>query len=314
MYTLFYTADIQGSLTCWKKLLNAAELFRADALIVSGNLIGTALQPIVREKGGNWCTLVDDRSVRVKEEGEISALEEKIRSLGRYPCRVSPEEALELEQSPAVRQERLAQEARLSMRLWLDLAEHKLKKGGQRLIMIPGPGDPLFIDEIFKESPIAEWGRQKCITLTPGHKLIDVGTFHSGGADDSRQYTEEELYQHLQDQVRGLDQFYSNVFNIQLPPQDSILTSGSRLNCIRGKVSRSEPCKSSGCAAVRRFIETYQPLLTLHGSTRGRENKFTHIGRTLCCVPGDNRLERLLSGFIVTLNESEIMDFQPVQG
>jgi Icc-related predicted phosphoesterase len=69
-----------------------------------------------------------------------------------------------------------------------------------------------------------------------------------------------------------------------------------------------------GSAAVRRLIETYQPLLSLHGHTHGRDNKFTHIGRTLCCVPGNGRIEGLLSGFLITLKKSEILDFQPIQG
>jgi uncharacterized protein len=314
MFTLFFTADIQGSEHCWKKLLNAAELFQADALIVTGNLIGTALQPIVREKGDTWQTVLEDVPVRVKGRGEMSALEERIQSMGRYPCRVSPEEAFELEQSPTLRQKRLEQEASLCLHRWLEMAEQKLKKAGQRLIMMPGDDDLYFVDDIVKKSSAVEWAQGEIITLTPHHKLISEGSFRSGGRDDSHRFTEKELLQHLQDQTCKLDEVFNNVFNIQLPPFDATLSDASRLNCIKKKENRTKHLSRPGCAAVRRFIETYQPLLSLHGYTDGRDNKFTHIGRTLCCIPGNSRLEGLLSGFLITLKDSEILDFQPIQG
>jgi hypothetical protein len=55
-------------------------------------------------------------------------------------------------------------------------------------------------------------------------------------------------------------------------------------------------------------------LLTLHGRNHGNDNKSTRIGRTFCCAPGSGRLEGLLSGFLITLKESEVLDFQPIQG
>jgi uncharacterized protein len=314
MFTLFFTADIHGSMPCWKKLLNAAGLFRVDALIVSGNLIGTALQPIVREKGDTWRTVLEDAPIRVKGRAAIAALEKQIRTMGRYPCRVSPEEALDLEQWPTIRQERLEQEARLSLQRWLELAEQKLKKTGRRLVMMPGNDDPLFVDEIIKESSVVEWAPGNIITLTASHKLICEGSLHRGGRDDSHSFSEEELFQRLQDRVRKLDRVYNNIFNIQVPPLDAALCDAPRLNCAMGKGMRTRHPGPPGCAAVRRFIETYQPLLSLHGYHHGRDNKYTHIGRTLCCVPGSGHREGLLSGFLIILKESEILDFQPIQG
>jgi Icc-related predicted phosphoesterase len=314
MFTLFFTADMQGSMYCWKKLLNAAELFQVDAIIVSGNLIGTALQPIVRGKGDTWRTVLEDRPIRLKGKADISELEEKIQAMGLYPCRVSPDEALELERSPTLRQNRLEQEARRSLRHWLDLAEQKLNKAKPHLVIMPGDGDPPFVDELIKKSSTAQWAQGEIITLTPIHKLISAGPYHSGSCDDSHQVSEEKLFQYLQDQVSMLDEMYNNLFNIQLPPFDEALSDAPRLNLGRRKRKRAEHPSPPGCAAVRRFIETYQPLLSLHGHPHGTDNKFAHIGRTLCCVPGRGHLEGLLCGFLITLNESEILDFQPIQG
>ena len=314
MFTLFFTADIQGSARCWEKLLNAAELFKVDALIVSGSLVGSTLQPVVREGSDTWRTVLEDTPVRVKGSEEISALEKKIHTMGRYPCRVSPEEDRELEQSPALRQKRFEEEARLTLGRWLDLAERKLKKSGRRLVIMPGDDDPLFVDEIIRDSSAAEWADGNIISLTPTHKLISQRACRSSGLDDARRFTEEELFQHLQDRVHNLDDVYNTIFNIQLPPLDAALTNAPCLNCAGAKGSRTKDPIPPGCAAVRRFIETYQPLLSVHGYTHGQDNKFTHIGRTLCCVPGRGHLEGVLSGFLITLQKSKILDFQPIQG
>ncbi len=314
MFTLLFTADIQGSELCWKKLLNAAELFRADALIVSGNLMGTELQPIVQEKNDVWRTVLEDDPIKVKGNAEFSALEKEILAMGRYPCRVKPEEARELEQSPTLRQARLKQESILCLRRWLELAERRLKNAGQRLIIMPGDNDPMFVDEILMESSLVEWAQGETIPLTPTHKLISEGSFYRGGRGGSHRFTEEELFQYLQDQVGTMDDVHSNVFNFQTPPLHPDLYHAPRLNCTREKDDWTKHRDFPGCAAVRRLIETYQPLLSLHGGTCDRENKFTRIGRTLCCVPGSGRNEGLLTGFLITLEESEIQDFQPIQG
>jgi Icc-related predicted phosphoesterase len=313
MFTLFFTADIQGSAQCWKKLLNAAGLFKVDALIVSGSLIGSALQPVVQEKGGTWRTVLENTPVRVKGSGEIPALEEKIQAMGRYPCRVSPEEALELERSPTLRQKRLEREARRSLRRWLELAEHKLKKAGPRLVIMPGDDAPFFVDEIIRDSTAVEWAQADFISLTPDHKLISQGSFRRRCRDNACRLTEEDLFQHLLERMRKLDDVYNTIFNIQIPPLDATLTNTPCLNCAGGKRNRTKH-PPPGCEAVRRFVETYQPLLSLHGTTCGQDNKFTRIGRTLCCVPGRGRLEGLLSGFLITLHESAVLDFQPIQG
>ncbi len=314
MFTLFFTADLQGSMDCWKKLLNAADLFRVDALIVGGNLTGSALQSIVREKGDTWHTMLGSAPLRVKGREKLSGLEERIRNMGRYPCMVSSEEAQELAQSVSLRQKRLELEVSLILRRWLELAEKKLRKKGVRLVMLPGEEDPLFIDTIIKESSAVQWAQGEIIDLTPTNKMISEGASCCKDRGDGYRFSDEEIFHHLQNRVNELGELYNHIFTIQVPPRDAALSDAPRLNCAREQGGREQHPHLSGCAAVRRFIETYQPLLSLHGYPRGRENTFTHIGRTLCLVPGSGRREGLLTGYLVTLNRSEIQDFQPIQG
>ena len=51
---LFYAGDVHGSRLCWKKFVNAAAHYPADALIMGGDLTGKALVPIVRVGDGTY--------------------------------------------------------------------------------------------------------------------------------------------------------------------------------------------------------------------------------------------------------------------
>ena len=52
MTRLFFATDIHGSDVCWKKFLNAGKFYRADVLVLGGDMTGKALVPIVRQQDG----------------------------------------------------------------------------------------------------------------------------------------------------------------------------------------------------------------------------------------------------------------------
>src|SRR5215468_1756553 len=93
---IFFATDVHGSETCWKKLLNAAAHYKADVVILGGDMTGKALVPIIDDGGGNWhATLLENRSELSGEE-EVKAFEEAVQRRGYYPFRTTPEELSEL--------------------------------------------------------------------------------------------------------------------------------------------------------------------------------------------------------------------------
>ncbi len=305
MYTIFFTASIQGSEQCWRKLLNAAHLFDIDTLIVSGNLLGSNLQPIVEDKGNTFHLEFDNTVIRLKGRQQVIQYEENLRLMGRYPCRLSPEEARKLGHSPALRQKRLETEAKRSLQRWLEMADRRLAGKRRNLILVPGRNDPPFVEAIIRASSTAVWSPEDITPLTPHHNMIsDSQTPVCSSA--------EGLLHYLQNLVHGLEDIHNAVFNFHMPPTDSGLPSACRITRSSAADRENHPDLSSG-SVVRRLIETYQPLLSLHGSPC-RANTFTNIGRTLCCTPGNACSEGLLSGFMITLDKSQIIDFQPIQG
>jgi Icc-related predicted phosphoesterase len=70
---------------------------------------------------------------------------------------------------------------------------------------------------------------------------------------------------------------------------------------------------SAGSTAVRELIETYQPVLSLHGHIHEGRGK-TRIGRTQCVNPGSNYSEGVLDGSLIRLRDGQVRDIQLTQG
>jgi len=51
---LFFATDIHGSETCFRKFLNAGLAYKADVLIMGGDMTGKMLVPLVEAAGGEY--------------------------------------------------------------------------------------------------------------------------------------------------------------------------------------------------------------------------------------------------------------------
>jgi Icc-related predicted phosphoesterase len=68
-----------------------------------------------------------------------------------------------------------------------------------------------------------------------------------------------------------------------------------------------------GSTAVRKAIETYQPILGLHGHVHEAKGS-VYLGKTLCLNPGSMYTEGALAGYLITLDKKGVRAFQPTQG
>ena len=59
---VYFATDLHGSSKCFRKFVNAGQVYGADVLILGGDLAGKALQTIVRQPGGRWtCEFIGSR-------------------------------------------------------------------------------------------------------------------------------------------------------------------------------------------------------------------------------------------------------------
>ena len=65
---IFFATDVHGSEVCWRKFLNSGKHYKADVIILGGDMTGKALVPVIDDGGGRWhATLLEHRQELVGE-------------------------------------------------------------------------------------------------------------------------------------------------------------------------------------------------------------------------------------------------------
>src|SRR5437773_12493030 len=88
---VFFATDIHGSEICWRKFLNAAAFYKADMVILGGDVTGKVLVPILAMPG-YWEVSFGGQRLRLETETELDELQRKSRDRGSYPSVMAPED------------------------------------------------------------------------------------------------------------------------------------------------------------------------------------------------------------------------------
>src|SRR3546814_7099872 len=72
--TLFPYTTLFRSEVCWRKFLNAGPFYKADILILGGDITGKAIVPIV-ESDGKWETTLQEYHEVLESDEEVQAIE-----------------------------------------------------------------------------------------------------------------------------------------------------------------------------------------------------------------------------------------------
>jgi len=145
--------------------------------------------------------------------------------------------------------------------------------------------------------------------------MIAYGWSNNTPWDTPREVTEDELYERLDGLASQVADPRRAVFMIHVPPHDSGLDTAPILDeNLRPTVSAGDVLRGPvGSTAVRRLIETYQPLLAVHGHIHesGGERR---IGQTLCINPGSEANHGILRGYLVDIGDRGIERALRVEG
>src|SRR5437762_13125041 len=75
---VFFATDIHGSEICWRKFLNAAAFYKADMVILGGDVTGKVLVPILAMPG-YWDVTFGGQRLRLETKTELDEIQRKIR-------------------------------------------------------------------------------------------------------------------------------------------------------------------------------------------------------------------------------------------
>jgi Icc-related predicted phosphoesterase len=298
---IFFATDVHGSETCWRKFLNAGQHYKADVVILGGDMTGKALVPIIDDGGGHWhATLLENREELDGEEA-VQAFEQAVMRRGYYPFRVNPDELEELSQSEERWHKLFDHHMVSTVERWMQMADEKLGGTGIRVLVCPGNDDQLEIDEIVEAAKTVELGEGKVVDLD-GFQLVSSGWANRTPWETYREEDEPDLRKRFDAMISQVTAEPTHtIFSLHCPPYDTGLDEAPQLTAEMDLKDAGRSTVPVGSTAVREVIEEHQPALSLHGhihEARGTKR----LGRTLCINPGSSYEQGQLLGAVVDLD------------
>jgi uncharacterized protein len=296
---VFFATDIHGSEICWRKFLNAASFYRADLVILGGDVTGKVMVPITA-LGGSWEVVIGGEKRRIETKEELEDVQRKIRNRGSYPAIVTPDELSHLSQQEGAVDQRFSVEMLASLDRWLDMADGKLKGGDIPCVLNGGNDDIWEIDDVLESSP--------CVTFAEG-KLLDIGGFHLVSMgwtnptpwDTFREAPEDELAAKIDAVAQQVPDMERAIFNFHAPPYGTGLDEAPALDATLRPIHGGAVMKPVGSTAVRDAIVRCQPMLSVHGHIH-ESRGIKKMGRTLAINPGSVYGDGVLQGALLELD------------
>jgi uncharacterized protein len=311
---IFFATDLHGSNVCFKKFVNAGKFYGASVLILGGDVTGKMMVPIAHQEDDSYLTSFAGKDLRLKAGEEAAALEQQVSDMGFYPKVMSEEEFQELRDDPEGQEALFHELIRERLEEWIEYARPRLAEQGVKCYAAPGNDDAFFIDELLADSGAIELLEGRVVNVD-GVEMLTTGWSNETPWKTERETSETELRAMIKQMIDQLERPENAIFNIHVPPHGTALDQCPKLDeDLRPVSSGGNPVMTSaGSTAVRELIETYQPLLGLHGHIHEGRG-IARIDRTVCVNPGSNYSEGVLNGSLIRLKQGEVRDVHLTQG
>ncbi len=304
---ILYGSDFHGSEAVYRKFLASGLQYKANALIVGGDVTGKAMIPIIHQGGSRYTSHLFGADKVANTADELEALKKSISSVGFYPIVLEKDEAEELEGDPAKMGARFEQEMCNRVREWMKLAEEKLVPQKIDLYFMAGNDDLYSIDKV-----VAEFGHirnpdMQRFELEGGYDVVGLSNANMTPWRCARDIEEPDLATKLEALAALMPRPERTVAVIHVPPFHSGLDTCPDLDENLKIITQGGQVvmKSAGSTAVRDFIERVQPMLTLHGHIHESPGH-TRNGRTLMINAGSEYAEGIMKAAIINLEDGKV--------
>ncbi len=312
--TIYYASDVHGSERCFRKFLNAAQFYNANILIMGGDILGKAIVFLEETRPGTYVTQESGRQYELTTQAELQAFEKQLADKGLYAYRCRQGEPQTLRAADKL--EGLFEDLmRKRLQDWVALADERLQGKGVSCYIMGGNDDPPSVLEVLKHASLLQDPEDRVIPIDETCEMISCGWSNPTPWHTPREYSEEELGQHIDTLMRQVRNPGFTIMNLHVPPFQSGLDDAPELDAsLKVQTSLGQTrFKPVGSSAVRAAIERYQPLLGLHGHVH-EAHATCKIGRTTCINPGSDFGEGILHGALVTIVKGKLKGYQMVSG
>jgi Icc-related predicted phosphoesterase len=313
-FTLYYASDLHGAVRCWRKFLGAGRFYKADALVMGGDLAGKAIVPIELAGDGQFSAEFLGERHSGNKPSELDELENAVRYNGFYPYAAQAPELERYRSDTAARDELFERLMVEEARRWMELADERIAENGIPVYVVAGNDDPWALDEVLGGAERVISSEDK-VVMVGEHEMISCSFANPTPWNSPRELSEDDLYARLKQLAAAVTAPERAIFNLHVPPYDTTLDKAALVNDDLTYVTHGgEPVEGPvGSLAVRQIIEEYQPMLALHGHIH-ESRGVTRLGRTLCINPGSEYNSGRIHGVLVTLGRDEVTRHQFVVG
>src|SRR5919198_1397892 len=313
MPKVFYATDVHGSEVCWRKFLNAGPFYKADILILGGDMTGKAIVPIIKQ-GDRWEAMLQDHHYAMETEEEVQAIEKRIINRGYYPARMTHEEMTELQSDPKLLDRKFKEVMLDTVERWIAIAEEKLAGKDIRCFVCPGNDDVFEVDGIIAKSSVVQMGEARIVDVD-GFSMVSMGWTNPTPWKTYREAPEDKLRQRIDRMLVTAPDPRRTIFNFHAPPYGSNLDEAPALDEDMKFIAGGKALRPVGSKAVRDAIMEYQPLMSLHGHIHESKGG-VRLGKTLAVNPGSAYEEGVLQAAIIELDpkKAKVKNYVLVNG
>lgn len=307
--------DVHGAVGVWQKWLRVPQAFKADAIMLCGDLTGKGIVPLVQEKQGYVSTFYGRRQV-LRNEKELKLYEAQIAMTGLYPIRCTPEEIEKYKADPRLIDDIMRRKIVERMKEWMELLVAKIDLKKTQVVVMPGNDDDYAVDEVIKSYGPAgvQWALGHPLEVA-GFQVASLAHVNPTPWDTPREGSEEELAKLIDEAVSPLDNPSRSIFNFHAPPYGTELDMAPKLKADLTPVMGPGGVETVhvGSTAVRDAIKKYRPLIGLHGHIH-ESSANDMVDGIPVLNPGSEYGEDVLRGAIVEVSKDGIERYWRVEG
>jgi Icc-related predicted phosphoesterase len=314
MTRIFFTTDVHASDRCFRKFLNAAKVYKADVLILGGDITGKVLVPISEAPNSTYTLTLFGRETTVKRD-KLQETQKALQDAGQYSVVTTPGELAEMQAEKSKADKTFNDAMGTAVANWVDLAQERLKGTNVKCYISPGNDDRFEIDGVLTDSGQVINPENRVVELDGGFEMITLGYANPTPWHSPRELSEHELGEMIEALASGVRRPETAVYNLHVPPINTELDKAPAVSHDFNYVKEGLGIKfiHAGSSAVRESIERHSPLLGLHGHIHESKG-FAKIGRTVCINPGSEYSDGILRGALVNLGEDKVQDFMLTSG
>ncbi|MDG6994521.1 MAG: hypothetical protein JRN52_01250 [Nitrososphaerota archaeon] len=312
---ILFATDVHGSDPVWRKFIRGAKHYKADVLIIGGDITGKNVVSISENPDGTYSAEFQDQKHVLKNKEELAHFEQIVATTGTYFYVAPPSELNELAHDKQ-RADRIFSELILKrLNEWVKYAD---ENATTPIYINAGNDDESGVDDVLASSKKIIQPEDKVILIDSKHEMISAGFANITPWHCPRDLSEEEIARRLEQKVSKLNDPRQAIFNFHCPPINSGLDTCPKLDTSvyppRPVLDGGGPVLfGAGSTSVREAIEKYQPMLGLHGHIHESRN-VVKIGKTVCINPGSEYGEGILKGALVNIEDSGYKSYQFVSG